>query len=473
MNHGPSFARSSSTTPPVSSLLNRVQATLHAHPRRVMGAVLTLLLGTGVTAFGVAPLTAVDTNPIVQHLVTEKVQPLDVPTQIEAIDLHALTLHRTDLTRSSDTLDALLSRLGLDDDEAAQWLRRDPNGQTILQGRAGKQVSVTIEQGAASGGRLAELVVRGPAARSEDREQRYSRLSVRRENGQLVSQVEELPLGVQQRLASGTIESSLFAAADDAQIPDAVTVQMAEIFGSDIDFRRELRKGDHFAVVYEALTAEGEPISWAVHSGRVLAARFINKGEMHEAYWFQQAGQRGGYYSADGQSKSRLFLASPLAFSRVTSGFAMRFHPIQKTWKAHLGVDYGAPTGTPVRAVGDAVVSFAGRQNGYGNVIHLQHAGNRETVYAHLSRIDVKLGQRVAQSDTIGAVGATGWATGPHLHFEFKLAGQQTDPVKIARASESVTLSAATLPQFMALRRAATEQLVGVERAGVVLARME
>jgi murein DD-endopeptidase MepM/ murein hydrolase activator NlpD len=470
MNPGPSFARS--PVPSVSSALSRLQATLHAHPKRVTAAVLTLLLGTAVTAFGVAPLTAIDAQPIVQHLLTERVQPLDVAQQMESLDLHALALHRTDTIRSNDTLDSLLSRLGLDDDEAAQWLRHDPNGQQILQGRAGKQVSATIERGA-SGARLAELIVRGPAARSEDGEKRFTRITVRRDNGQLVSKIEEAPLGVQQRLASGTIESSLFAAADDAQIPDAVTSQMAEIFGSDIDFRRELRRGDHFAVLYEALTADGEPIRWSAAAGRVLAARFINKGEMHEAYWFQQPGQRGSYYSADGQSKARLFLASPLAFSRVTSGFAMRFHPIQKTWKAHLGVDYGAPTGTAVRAVGDGVVSFAGWQNGYGNVIHLQHAGNRETVYAHLSKLNVRLGQRVSQNDLIGAVGATGWATGPHLHFEFKVAGQQTDPIKIARASESVTLSAAMLPQFMGQRRAATEQLAAMDRGGLALARME
>lgn len=473
MTLGPRFVHSSGHT--VHRTLNRLQATLHAHPRRVAAAVLTLLLGTGVTAFGVAPLTAIEAAPMPQHLITEAVQPLDVTSQIHALDLQALALHRTDITRNSDTIDSLLRRLGVDDMEAARWLRTDANAQQILQGRSGKRVTATVAQGRTGGGRLESLVVLGPDAEADEHQRRFTRLTIQREQGQWVSSVVSLPLVMQTRLASGTIESSLFAAADEAQIPDAVTVQLAEIFGSDIDFRRELRKGDHFAVQYEALTADGEPISWAPSSGRVLAARFINKGEQHEAFWFEPAGQRGGYYSADGQSKTRFFLASPLAFSRVTSGFAMRFHPIQKTWRAHLGVDYGAPTGTPVRAVGDGIVSFAGTQNGYGNVIHLQHAGNRETVYAHLSRINVRRGQRVSQSDTIGLVGATGWATGPHLHFEFKVAGEHTDPIKIARASEAATLSAAARSQFMAQQRAAAEQLASVARgdAVVALARME
>ena len=199
---------------------------------------------------------------------------------------------------------------------------------------------------------------------------------------------------------------------------------------------------------YDALLADGEPVTWGNAAGRVLAARFINKDKVHDAVWFQEAGRKGAYYDLNGRSKTRSFLASPLAFSRVTSGFAMRFHPILQKWRAHLGVDFGAPTGTPVRTVGDGVVTFAGQQNGYGNVIQIQHSGNRMTVYAHLSRVDVRRGQHVEQGARIGAVGATGWATGPHLHFEFKLSGHQVDPMTIARASDSQVLSPQALAQF-------------------------
>ena len=150
----------------------------------------------------------------------------------------------------------------------------------------------------------------------------------------------------------------------------------------------------------------------------------------------------------NGESLRRAYLASPMEFSRVTSGFKMRFHPVLQKWRQHNGVDYAAPTGTPVRSVGDGVVSFAGVQNGFGNVVMIKHRNQHETVYAHLSRIAVRKGQNVSQGDTIGAVGSTGWATGPHLHFEFKVNGAHVDPMQIARASESTQLSPVALAQF-------------------------
>jgi len=144
----------------------------------------------------------------------------------------------------------------------------------------------------------------------------------------------------------------------------------------------------------------------------------------------------------------RAYLASPLAFSRVTSGFKMRFHPILQTWRAHLGVDYAAPTGTPVRSVGRGVVDVAGEQGGFGNVVMVKHANGHTTVYAHLSRIMVKRGQTVSQNQTVGLVGATGWATGPHLHFEFRVNGRHQDPLTMARKSESTEISATAREQF-------------------------
>jgi murein DD-endopeptidase MepM/ murein hydrolase activator NlpD len=164
--------------------------------------------------------------------------------------------------------------------------------------------------------------------------------------------------------------------------------------------------------------------------------------------WFAPANGRGGYFGVDGQSKRRAFLASPMEFSRVTSGFAMRFHPLMRSWRAHLGVDYGAPIGTPVRSVGDGVVDFSGWQNGYGNVVQVNHGSGKSTLYAHLSRKDVKVGQRVEQGQRLGAVGMTGWSTGPHLHFEFRINGQHQDPLKVAKAAEAVALDAAARSQF-------------------------
>jgi murein DD-endopeptidase MepM/ murein hydrolase activator NlpD len=450
----------------------RAELALRHHPRVISGAVLTLLLGSGVTAFGVAPLTAIDTTPVATHIISESFAPQDLSGQLQALDELALTLHRSDVTRPTDTADILLSRLGIHDPEAAAFLRNDRTAQRVLMGRSGKLIQARGD-GSAGGGQLQELVVRGPAADSQHAATHFNRLKITRNAQGLSATAQDLPLVADVQVGSGTIESSLFAAADNAGLPDAVTVQMAEIFGSDIDFRRELRKGDTFSVVYETLTADGVPITWHSEAGRVLAARFVNNGRTHEAVWFQDGDQRGGYYGPDGQSKVHLFLTSPLKFSRVSSGFAVRFHPILKQWRAHLGVDYAAPTGTPVRSVGDGVVDFAGVQNGYGNVVVVRHAGERSTVYAHLSRIDVHKGERITQGESLGAVGSTGWATGPHLHFEFKMAGQQVDPVKIARASETVELPAAAKPRFDSVAAVARERLAaGMHRAGAV-ARME
>jgi murein DD-endopeptidase MepM/ murein hydrolase activator NlpD len=428
-------------------------------------------MGTGVAAFGVASSTTLDNQPAPTRWISESIALPTLQEQATALEAFDVELHRNDLTRSSDTADSLLQRLGVNDTEAARFLRQDPIAQRILMGRPGKQVQVR-SVASPGGGQLAELIVRGPASESDDAANQFTRITVKRGDKGLTAQRELLPLRREVKLGAGTIESSLFAAADEARLPDAVTMQMAELFGADIDFRRELRKGDTFALVYETLTADGEPVTWNSGSGRVLSARFVNAGRTHEAIWFQD-GDKGGYFSPDGQSKARMFLSSPLAFSRVTSGFAMRFHPIHQIWKAHLGVDYAAPIGTPVRAVGDGSVDFAGVQNGYGNVVVLRHAGGRSTVYAHLSRIGVRRGEHVAQGANIGAVGATGWATGPHLHFEFKVGAQHVDPIKIARASEAVQLNPAAKPRFDAVANSAKTQLASAARPAVAFARME
>jgi murein DD-endopeptidase MepM/ murein hydrolase activator NlpD len=250
---------------------------------------------------------------------------------------------------------------------------------------------------------------------------------------------------VSTRMASGVIQSSLFAATDDANIPDSVANQLADIFSGDIDFHRALRKGDRFSVVYESLQADGETL----RAGRVLSAEFVNNGKTHQAIWFkEQQASEGGYFSPEGISLRRAYLASPLTFSRMTSGFKMRFHPILQTWRAHLGVDYAAATGTAVHSVGQGVVDFAGTQGGFGNVVFVKHANGHTTVYAHLSRLLVKRGQSVAQGQTVGEVGATGWATGPHLHFEFRVNGQHQDPLTMARQSVATEISVAARDAF-------------------------
>ena len=434
-------------------------------PRGLTAAVSLALAGFGVTAFGIAPL-APDAADIPKRLVTESVTPDGIQSQLDALAEHELQLYRTDLTRASDTADSLLKRLNVSDASAAAYLRTDPTARKVLEGRGGKMVRVQTGES----GQLTELVARYATANREQWGTHFNRLTVRRIAGKLMSMVETAPLASQVRMGSGTVRTTLFAATDDARIPDNVATQLADVFATDVDFHRQLHKGDTFSVVYEALTADGEPITWGASSaGRVLAAEFVGNGRAYSAMWFKDAQGKGAYYSLDGQSKKRAFLASPMEFSRVTSGFAMRMHPILNHWKQHKGVDYGAPAGTAIRSVGDGTVDFAGWQNGYGNVIEIRHNNERSTLYAHLSRIDVKLGARVEQGQHIGAVGSTGWATGPHLHFEVKLAGVQEDPTIIAKASESVALAPSAKTEFAQLARGLKGRLDvadGVARSG-------
>lgn len=423
------------------------------HSKTVTLAAAGLLGGLGAVAFAVAPL-APDAALLPVQTISENVTTVEVGPQLEALADHGLELSFSDVTRPGASMDATLRRLGIADAGTLVALRREPALRRALEGRAGRLVHSRVS----ARGELLELVVRMPAESSGSAPTHFTRLTVKPEGGRFAVRSALVALETQTRLASGTIRSSLFAATDEARIPDPVATQMAEIFSAEIDFHRELRKGDTFSIVYESMTADGEPVPWNQGAGRVLAAEFINGGKTHQAIWFE-AGGKGSYFDPSGRSRKRAFLASPMEFSRVTSGFAMRMHPILQRMRAHLGVDYAAPTGTPVRVVGEGVVDFAGWQNGYGNVVHVRHGADRVTVYAHLSRIDVRKGQRVDQGQHIGAVGATGWATGPHLHFEFRVGGVHQDPLKIARAAETVTLDAASRPQFTELAQAVRGKL--------------
>ena len=430
-------------------------AALARHPKRITGALAALLLGTGVTAFGVAPL-APDASDLPVTQIIETVQPLPWQAQNESLSNQRFNLFRTEVSRSTDTGETLLRRLNIDDAAAAAFLRTDTLARSLLVGRAGKTVTAetTDDQ------RLLKLSMRW----ATDDETQFRRLVIERSGERFSSRLETAPYTVSTRVASGNIKTSLFAATDEANIPDAVASQIAGIFSGDIDFHRSLRKGDRFSVYYETLEADGE----ALKTGKVLNAEFVNNGKTFQALWFsdpsmqtpavpgtpaaaQSSRPKGSYYSLDGQSLRKAYLASPMEFSRMSSGFKMRFHPILQTWRAHLGVDYAAPTGTAVRSVGDGVVEFAGTQGGFGNVVFINHRSGHTTVYAHLSRIAVQRGARVAQGQTIGAVGATGWATGPHLHFEFRVDGKHQDPTMLARQSESIPLPAASMPAFKRL----------------------
>jgi murein DD-endopeptidase MepM/ murein hydrolase activator NlpD len=412
-----------------------IASALHRHPRRVAGIVGALLLGTGSISFGVARIAPELPDDMQVREVLEAVQIQDLEPQAAALDAHSFRLFRTETIRTSDTADTLLKRLNVSDPAAAAFLRSDAAARTHLFARAGKTVSAEVND---------DQTLLSLAARWANDGATFQRLVIERTAHGFAPRLETAPLTSSTRLASGVIRSSLFAATDEARVPDSVTQQMIELFGGDIDFHRALRKGDRFSLVYETLNADGEPL----RAGKLLSAEFVNGGRTMQAMWFQEPGSKGQYFGFDGKSLKRAFLASPLEFSRVTSGFGMRTHPIARDWRQHKGVDYAAPTGTPVRTVGDGVVEFAGVQRGYGNVVEIKHRDGKSTLFAHLSRIDVKQGQRIEQGELIGAVGSTGWSTGPHLHFEFRINGEHQDPLTLAKQAESSVVSAGAKALF-------------------------
>jgi murein DD-endopeptidase MepM/ murein hydrolase activator NlpD len=411
---------------------SRVAHTFRTYPKQITAVIAAALLSAGTLA--VASLGP-DASDLPVHQVIEAATPLSFAPQTAALESFGFTLFRTDVTRSSDTAEALLKRLGVSDVAAAAYVRANADARNALLSRAGRTVTAEATQD----NRLQKLSARW----IPDGDGGFKRFVIESTPAGFTMHTERDALTPSTRLASGTVRSSLFAATDAAEIPDAVASQLVDIFAGDIDVRT-LHRGDRFAVVYETSEADGQ----ALRSGRVLSAEFESGGKLHQAMWFQGLGeQKGSYYRPNGDSLRRAYLATPVEFSRVTSGFAMRLHPILNIWRKHNGIDYAAPIGTAVRAVGDGTVDFAGTQNGYGNIIILNHRNHQQTAYAHLSRIDVKAGQSVGQGQKIGAVGATGWATGPHLHFEFRVNGVYEDPANIAQEG-GVPITTAQRPAF-------------------------
>jgi murein DD-endopeptidase MepM/ murein hydrolase activator NlpD len=396
------------------ALAKLTQAAKHPAIRRggIAVAVLFALPVFGVlTAFGVASDT--QTANLERR---EVVEPLILPA-FETHDASAQEFRAADRIQKGDSVAAILQRLNVDDPQAFQFLRTAKEAKTIFQLRPGRTVQAVTN----GRGELQSLVYLHSADKL---------LAVTRKADGFAAADQLIAPTTRTVHKSGTIRSSLYGATDAANIPDAVATQIARIFSTDIDFHVDLRTGDRFAVVYEMLYHNGEYL----RPGRVISAEFTNKGKTFEAYLFTDGEGNDGYYAADGSNRAKSFLRSPLAFSRVSSGFGGRMHPIFKNWRQHTGVDFAAPRGTPAWATADGVVEFAGVKGGYGNVVEIRHSGSVSTLYAHLSGFGagVRKGERVSQGQTVGYVGSTGYATGPHLHYEFKISGQHQDPMKVA-----------------------------------------
>ncbi|UXY14391.1 peptidoglycan DD-metalloendopeptidase family protein [Chitiniphilus purpureus] len=374
----------------------------------------------GVAEFG--PQQAVAVVPVTESL----------PSPDLAARITDTPFWREETIRSGDTLGALIAKLGVDDDAAKQFIRTDPAAKPLYELHSGR----VIRAQTTPDGRLLQLrYVTGAG----------SEITVR-PSGTGFS-VNEAPAELlrESEFRSGTITSSLFAATDRVGLPDEVTRQLVEIFEGEIDFHRRLQKGDRFGVVYETFSLDGQ----TVRTGRILAAEFVNAGRKLSAVWHETRPGEGAYYSLKGESLKKSFLQTPVEFSRISSGFSMRFHPILKEWRAHKGIDYAAPTGTRIRAAADGVITFAGRKGAYGNAVEIKHHGAYSTLYGHLNGFaaGIRNGQHVRQGDIIGFVGSTGRATGPHLHYEFKIAGNQVDPSKL-NLPKSHTLDARQFARF-------------------------
>jgi len=426
-----------------------LQAFVARHPKHLTALVAAVLLGGGGGAFAVANLGP-DASKLPIRTLVETLEIANLDQQVSALEQKTLKLYRNDITRGTDTADSLLRRFGLVDSAAATYIRQTPEVRQALLNRSGRNVSVeTNEQ--------QQLLTLTTRWLKNENDKHFQRMVITRNDQNNFSvRTDTAPLTASVRMAGGTVASSLYAASDEARLPDSVTRQLADVFSGQIDFHRALRKGAVFSVVYETLEAEGEPL----RTGRLLSAEIINDKKNYDAVWFQEPGQKGAYYTMGGDSLRRAFLASPMPYSRRTSGFGMREHPILQTMRAHMGVDYAAPVGTPVISVADGVVVESSFHGAYGNMVVIQHNANQSTAYAHLSRMNVRKGQTIKQGEAVGAVGSTGLSTGPHLHFEFRINGRHVDPLTLAQQGPAEPIAAALRPQFNQRAQYARSQLM-------------
>ena len=351
---------------------------------------------------------------------------LDIP-QVAETAVEAATDEKPDVNesdwltvtvKSGDTLAAIFSRAGLSSrtthdiatlNEQTKSLRRIKPGQKI---KLLIDESKNLRQMKYAADLTKTLVVR----RNEDRTYQ--------------SQIINHSLDAFPVFKEGIISSSLFEAAADANIPESVIMDMVAIFGWDIDFALDIRQGDSFALVYNELYKEEVKI----RNGQILAAEFINNGKTYRAVYYIDPDGNGDYFTESGKSMRKAFLRSPVKFSRISSKFTKkRWHPVLSKWRSHKGVDYAAARGTPIRAAGDGKIMSVGKKGGYGKTVIIQHGGRYTTLYAHMNGYarGTRSGKKVKQGQVIGYVGSTGLATGPHLHYEFRVNGVHRNPLTV------------------------------------------
>lgn len=377
---------------------------------RAMIALSSLPLFGMVAAFGLAP----DTNTL--NISTQTViENIEIPKIVASSSSN--DFQREEQVQSGDTLASVLARLKIDELDIQRLLSTEIAKQGARRLKAGNRIQATTS----ANGQLAELIF----ANAEG-----GALRIVRQGENFVSQQPSDVLETRVIMRSGRVTSSFFAATDSAGVPDSIADKITDIFSTQIDFRDDIRRGDTFSIVYTVNYRNGEPVA----AGKLLAAEFMNAGTLHRVVLYRDPFGREAYYTPEGASLKKGFLRSPLEFSRVTSSFSnSRKHPVFGFHRAHTGVDFGAPTGTRVKATSDAVVAFSGRKGGYGNLVILRHNNGYETYYAHLNGFasGLRAGKSVEQGQLIGYVGSTGASTGAHLHYEIRIAGTPYNPMAL------------------------------------------
>jgi murein DD-endopeptidase MepM/ murein hydrolase activator NlpD len=405
---------------------------------RIVSASAVVLTLIAFGAAGVAPLPT-DPDEVSVRAISAELELPSLSEQIAKLEAQQQLYVAEDKMRASDTLAALLTRLGVDDDEASNFIKSDSRARAMLRLKAGTSVQAqTSNDGVLQ-------MLRATLVDGRD-DNTPTNLLIQRDGDKFTVTEETAALERRVEMHTGVIRSSLFAATDAADIPDSVASQIVAMFGTNINFASDLKRGDHFNVAYETFWQNGQ----FLRAGRILAGEFVNGGKPFQAVWFDEPGSgQGGYYGFDGKSLKKAFLKSPLTFTRISSGFSMRVHPILGKWKKHTGVDFAAAAGTPIHATADGVIDFAGVESGYGNVVIIKHDSKYSTVYAHMSRFapTSRKGGKVSQGDVIGYVGMTGWATGPHLHYEFRVANEPRDPMSVVVPTAN-PLAGAELERF-------------------------
>lgn len=334
--------------------------------------------------------------------------------------------------RAGQSLSDIFREQGLGPDVLQRVLDSQQDATALRSIRPGQEFAFAFD---ADGSLAAMRFDRGDAAR----------IVLGFDGGKVTESTEDRAIERRTHVAHGVVTRSLFYAGEQAGLSDAMVLKLANAFGYDIDFAQDLREGDSFSVVYDDLYREGE----LLRGGDIIAATFINQGRRYTAIRYTNADGETMYYTEDGRPLRKSFLRTPVEFTRISSVFSTgRKHPILGYMRAHKGVDYAAPTGTPIRAAGDGKIVFRGWKSGYGNFVMIQHNKEISTAYGHLSRFaGIKNGERVQQGQTIGYVGMTGLATGPHLHYEFRVGGKHRNPLTVTLPPPE-PLPAAQLAQF-------------------------